>query len=375
MNIVATGILAQGAPGTARATLTFGHVVALADHTLLATCRAGSTKDSPDENIEFYRSRDGGHTWSEPWRPFGATMVNSLFGTLKLCYLTELTPGRLLAAAMWVDRTTYPGQGLFNAETEGCLPMAILLADSHDRGDTWSPWRTVPMPAEIGPPSLTNPILKLTNGALAMSVETNKPYDERAKWYQKVVLFHSPDLGQTWDAPIVAGFDPTGHIFNWDQRCGVAPDGRIVTFNWTYDTQTARYLNIHRRISRDHGYTWSAAENLGFADQAAHPAILPDGRIVLPWVDRFQTHSIRARLATGIDAAFDPMSEVVIYTHGNEAKQDDNMGELLAEMSLWTFGLPYAEALPDGDVLVVYYAGTEKVMNIYWARLRPSHAG
>jgi hypothetical protein len=38
-------------------------------------------------------------------------------------------------------------------------------------------------------------------------------------------------------------------------------------------------------------------------------------------------------------------------------------------MSLWTFGLPYAEALPDDDVLIVYYAGTESVMDIHWARL------
>ncbi|MCX6044642.1 MAG: sialidase family protein [Chloroflexi bacterium] len=369
MNILATGKLAQGVPGTARATLTFGHVIALADGTLLANCRAGSTKDSVDETIEFYRSQDGGHTWSEAWRPFGKTLVNGLFGTLKICYMTELTPGHLLGAAMWVDRTTYPGQGLFNAETEGCLPMAILLAESRDGGVTWSPWRVVPMPDEIGPPSLTNPILKLSNGTLAMSIETNKPYLDRSPWRQKVVFFHSSDAGQTWAEPVIVGFDPTGRIFNWDQRCGVAPDGRIVTFNWTYDTQTTRYVNIHRRISSDHGYTWSAPEDLGFADQAAHPAILPDGRIVLVWVDRFQTHSIRARLASDVAAAFDPQSEVVVYTHGSAAKQDDNTGELLAEMALWSFGLPYAEALPNDDVFVVYYAGTEKGMDIYWARL------
>ena len=305
------------------------------------------------------------------WATFGRDAHDNLIGSLKLCYLTELTPGHLLAAAMWVDRTSYPGQGLFNAETEGCLPMAILLADSRDGGATWSTWRKVPMPDEVGPPSLTNPLLKLADGSLAMSIETNKHYQDRTQWRQKVVFFHSHDQGQSWGAPVVVGFDPTGRIFNWDQRCGVAPDGRIVTFNWTYDTETTRYLNIHRRISRDNGHTWSAPEDLGFADQAAHPAMLADGRIVLPWVDRFRTHSIRARVAASIDATFDPASEVVIYTHGQAAKQDDNTGELLAEMSLWTFGLPYAETLPDGDVLVVYYAGTEKVMDVHWARLRP----
>ena len=82
-------------------------------------------------------------------------------------------------------------------------------------------------------------------------------------------------------------------MFNWDQRAGVAPDGRIVTFTWYFDSQTATYLNIRRRISRDQGRSWTDPEDLGFRDQAATPAILPDGRTVLPWVDRFGTQSIR----------------------------------------------------------------------------------
>jgi hypothetical protein len=186
-----------------------------------------------------------------------------------------------------------------------------------------------------------------------------------------VVFFHSPDQGLTWGGPVVAGQDPTGRIFNWDLRCCVAPAGQIATFAWTYDTQTAHYLNIHQRISSDHGRTWSAPEDLGMADQAGPPAVLPDGRVVLAWVDRFGSHSIRARVATTVAAPFDPASEVVVYTHGSPAKQDAKTGDLLAEMGVWSFGLPAVTALPDGDVLVVYYAGDTAAMDIRWARLRP----
>ena len=35
---------------------------------------------------------------------------------------------------LWIDREAFPGQPLFNPETEGCLPMSILLADSFDGG-------------------------------------------------------------------------------------------------------------------------------------------------------------------------------------------------------------------------------------------------
>ena len=44
-------------------------------------------------------------------------------------------------------------------------------------------------------------------------------------------------------------------------------------------------------------------------------------------------------------------------------------GEMLVDMGRWSFGLPYAETLPDGDVLVVYYAGSPEAMDIRWARL------
>ena len=388
MKIVETGILARGVADTARAVLSFPSVVSLSDGTVLALFRAGSRKDSDDEAIELCRSLDGGRTWSEPRRCFEAPVLDGRRGTLKVCYLTELAPGHLLAASMWVDRETYPGQPLFNAETEGCLPMVILLADSYDFGQTWTPWRRVPMPDDaepqaqeppsrrnIGPASLTNPILKLPDGTLAMSVETNKHYHDASKWYQRVVLFHSHDGGQTWEGPVTASQDPSGRIFYWDQRAGVAPDGRIAAFLWTYDSETLTYLNIHRRLSPDGGFAWLPLEDLGFADQASHPAILPDGRVVLAWVDRFRSQSIRARLAPSVDAAFDPQSEVLIYAHtAEQASADDDTGELLAGMSLWTFGLPYAEVLPDGDVLVVYYAGSESTMDVRWARLQVAAA-
>ncbi|MEJ1972472.1 MAG: sialidase family protein [Lacunisphaera sp.] len=218
-----------------------------------------------------------------------------MHGTLKLVYLTPLASGRLLAAAMWVDRTTHPGKPLFNPETEGCLPMAILLSESADQGTTWIAWRQVPMPEEIGPPSLTSPILSLGNGALALSIETNKTYHDASPWRQKVVFFHSDDGGQTWQEPIDTGYDPTGRIFNWDQRCAVAPDGRVAAFVWTYDRQTTRYLNIHRRISHDHGHTWSPPEDLGFADQAR----VRPGCPTAGWCWRGWTASARAAFVAG----------------------------------------------------------------------------
>lgn len=372
MQIINKGIISQAEANTPRATLTFPSVIALSNGTLLATCRAGLSKDTADGSIEFFRSSDNGDTWREDAHRFDPVEINGLLGSLRVCYLTELTPGHLIAACLWVDRTTYPNQPLFNEATEGCLPMAIVLADSHDFGATWTAWRVVPVPDEIGPPSLTNPILKLSDGRLALSVETNKSYQDSSQWYQRAVFFHSNNLGQTWTTPITVAQDPSGRLFNWDLRVAVAPSGQVGSFAWTYDRETDKYRNIHRRLSHDDGETWTTAEDLGFTDQAARPAIFPDSHVVLAWVDRFNTQSIRARLAPSLDAPFDPESEVVVYQHqvnGEPGTVTANTGEHLALMGLWTFGLPFCEALPKGEVLVVYYAGTNAAMDFCWAKI------
>jgi len=87
-------------------------------------------------------------------------------------------------------------------------------------------------------------------------------------------------------------------------------------------------------------------------------------------------HAIAERHGVG-GAAIRRLPEVgifnAIYALGSDsarAADTDSTGDLLVEMSLWTFGLPYAEALPDGDVLVAYYAGDAAALDIRWVRLR-----
>lgn len=369
MRIVERGVVNRAEPGGRRAVAAFPSVTVLGDR-LLATYRIGSTKDSADETIEVRTSTDGGRTWSEPRQPFECTWQGKN-GSVRVAYVTPLSEQRLICAAMWIDRQAHPGKPLFNEQTEGCLPMTILLSDSADGGESWSDWRLLPLPAELGPPSLTNPLLRLPDGKLAVSIETNKHYDDPSPWYQRVVYAFSDDDGRTWGEPVTVSQDPTARIFYWDQRAGVLPDGRIVTYSWTFDRETQRYLNVHRQLSSDGGMTWTPPEDLGFADQPSHPAILPDGRVVLAWVDRFGTRSIRARAADAVDAPFRAESEVVLFEQeaSDAGASDQNTGQLLVEMANWNYGLPFAIALPDGDALVVHYQGTSDAMDIRWTRL------
>jgi hypothetical protein len=133
------------------------------------------------------------------------------------------------------------------------------------------------------------------------------------------------------------------------------------------------YADIHRRISTDEGLTWTEPVPIGMTDQAGHPAMLPDGRVVLPWVDHFETFSVRARLAPTIDDEFDPASEVVLYqAAAAEPGEGTDGGEALLAMSSWTFGSPYALRLNDGTVLVCAYVGErEGALGVNWYLLDP----
>lgn len=369
MRIVERGVIHNGELGTNAAIATFPSVTVLADGALVAVYRVGPSKDSAGSVTLLRRSVDGGRTWGDAWRPFD-DVVGGIKGSLQVVYVTSLGRGRLIAAACWVNREAFPGQPLFNPESEGCLPMDALVADSNDQGRSWKQWRRIPLPADVGPPSLTNPVLRLPSGRLAISIETNKTYHDTSPWKQRVVYVYSDDEGRSWSEPVTICDDPAGTVFSWDQRAAVSRDGALVTFSWTYHKPENRYLNIRRRVSRDEGCTWTDAEDLGFADQPSHPAVLADGSAVLAWVDRYRTQSIRARYAAKLTDTFDAGTEVVIYEAGQRSEETGGTGEMLSDMTRWSFGLPFAEALPDGDVLIVYYAGSAQAMDIRWARLR-----
>jgi len=365
--IAARGVLARAEAGTDRAALTFPSVTALASGGLIATLRAAHTKDDAGERIELHRAGARGTDWTGPEATLAAPVIGGKAGSLKLCYLTETVPGSLLAAAMWVDRQTHPDAPLFNPDTDGCLPMAILLARSDDDGQSWSAWEKVPLPDNLGPPSLTAPILVLPGGGLVMSIETNKPYDDDGPWDQRAVFLHSSDGGASWSEPRTVAHDPSGRLFNWDLRCAVRPDGGIETFAWTYDTTAGAYLDIHRRVVSGNMRDVMPPEPLGFADQPGRPAMLSDGRLVLPYVDRFGEGRICARPCMSPGGVFD--GPIVLHSQDMPAAARAASDDILTRMSRWSYGLPWAEALPDGDVIVVWYAGTPESMDIHWARL------
>ena len=60
----------------------------------------------------------------------------------------------------------------------------------------------------------------------------------------------------------------------------------------------------------------------------------------------------------------------MLYEHKRKEAIGDDTAKLVRQIVHWSYGLPYAEALPNGEVMVIYYAGTDTCMDCCWARLK-----
>ncbi|MBI4025498.1 MAG: hypothetical protein HY360_10995 [Verrucomicrobia bacterium] len=163
-------------------------------------------------------------------------------------------------------------------------------------------------------------------------------------------------------------------FFYWDQRPGVLANGRILDAFWTFDRKTAVYLNIHARESRDNGRTWSEMWDAGIPGQPAPPVSLPDGRIALVYMDRTKAPALKLRLSSDGGRSWPKETEMVLYEAKLPTQTWDkkSMQDAWSEMGKFSVGLPATATTRNGDVLIVYYAGTHtNQTGIEWVRVCP----
>ena len=279
--------------------------------------------------------------------PFGGVSVEGKAGIFRAAGLTPLGGDRVLATLMWVDSSD-ASLPFFNEETEGLLNTLIFFSISDDQGEHWSaPERMDTRPFEV-PTPITGPVLRLSEDRWGCQFELNKHYYDRSVWRQRSVMMFSEDGGKTWPEHVYVSGDPGNRIFYWDQRPGVLADGRILDVFWTYDTAEAVYLNTHACESRDQGRTWSAMWDTGVPGQPAAPVSLPDGSVVMAYVDRTAAPIIKARVSCDGGRSWLDEGEVVVYDSEIESQIWDksSMDDAWAEMEAYSVGLPAATIWP-----------------------------
>jgi hypothetical protein len=373
MRILGRGILfdADHAPPEARF-CTFPSVARLDSGRLVAAFRTGSSKDSPDEDVRVMVSGDDGATWQPVFDGFGDYPPGS-GGRIRCLGVAATSSSRLIASLSRVDRS-HPTWPLFNPQTEGILPTQTLFAQSETEGHQWRTPHLVPLAPHTGN-AITGPILPLKDGRLALPYEAWKEYDDNRPGKHHAALRISPDGGLTWPELAIVAHDPCGQVLYWDQRLCVNPDsGELVAMFWTHDRQTKQDMDIHIAWGSPDARQWSQPVSIKIAGQICAPLALGGRRLLADYVHRHSPPTLRAVLSDDWGHTW-KSAEALVFYHKARGGQESGVGgqrdfsDYWADMSVWTFGHPAPLRLPNGEVLIIYYAGSETAMSLHWVRL------
>ncbi len=372
MKIIGQGTVFRGEKGTDHASCAFPGIAVLPNGRWVCGFRAAPTKKgTAGQHALLTISDDEGSTWSVITDPFAPPPVAGRAGLFRAAYPTALGGDKVLMALCWVDHSD-PALPFFNEETEGLLDTRIFLSLSKNCGDTWSAPRLIDTSPFPSPTSLTGPVLILPDAEWTLQFEINKSYHDSEPWRHSSILMFSFDRGLSWPHHVVVSCDPNNRIFFWDQRPAVLEDGSLLDVFWTYDRSAADYLNIHARKSTPGGRVWSEFWDTGVAGQPAQPVSLPDGRIALVYVVRKDESGIKLRVSSDGGKTWPAETETALYQPElpPQSGKKTSMQDTWSEMERFSFGLPATALLPNGDLLVVFYAGLEPdLTDILWLRL------
>jgi hypothetical protein len=347
--------------------------IALADGTILVTCRLGSDREGADGHTAIFGSVDDGDTWELRYLSLAEREWDGWPGETRGWYIAELAPGALTASVLWTDRSD-PSAPWVDPQTQGLLDMRVYHLTSTDGGRTWPERRRIDLSPHPGASS-TGPLLRLSDGALAQPFEHWKERHDPAPGRPAALLRLSTDQGRTWPADVLVARHPDDAIYYWDQRLEAHPiDGRLVNMFWTHDVGAARDIDVHVAWGTPDGRTWTVPTGTGLPGQHCQPIALGGDRLLAVYAHRSDPPGIRAVLSEDFGRTWDRATELVVWASDAGAEPGTAgpraQDEYWNDMGAWQFGHPRGALLSSGEVLVTFYGGTGVARSARWARLR-----
>lgn len=360
----------------------FTSLCRLRSGSLLCGCQVGTGKHSPDSKIQLCRSDDQGRTWTTI-KSNTATEIDGTPGSMSAPVLAEVADGRLLMFATWFDRSE-PERPLFDPITQGILRSKLLLAESRDKGETWSAWRELPTPGLKGCAG-TGGTVSWADGAIAYPFESFKEFDDPRPGHHAAWMIVSRDGGSTFSQPLQIAKHPEDLVYYWDQRlCAADQNGEFVALFWTHDLPTKCDLNVHFRratLTDTHTgelrITGDAIRQTSLSGQIAAPLQLADGRLLAFVVDRRGPCTMTLWISHDDGYTWPDQQRLVIHHHEELAAVAPggtaiDFNQYWEDMGKWSFGHPSLLQLDESSILCAWYAGTPTCMSIHWAKVKVS---
>ncbi len=368
MHVIEQGIVydAENAPADRRS-CAFTSLVSLSDGSYRCSFRAAPGRDIPGGKVRIMGSANG-RDWNVI-HPGVTLRLDGIEGDMYAGYLAELTPGVLTGSFVWVDRSD-PDLSFVHPETAGVLEMRNLIATSSDGGVTWENWRELDLGPEQGC-SCTGPIFEPESGLLAFPYETWKSYDDPSPGSHTASLRLSRDAGRTWDERRIVAADSEDRIFFWDQRIAVHPQtGELVAMFWTHDRELGADIDNHIAWSTGVDNAWSRPSSTGWSGQHCQPLALGGDRLAAIHTERTPPGGIIVRVSDDFGKNWHNGEALRIYEPPSRPSTErETFQEFWQSMMAWPFGHPRAVLTPEGDLLAAWYAGSDDVIGMRWARV------
>ena len=337
---------------------------------ILATFRYGSGKDSDDGNCMVARSIDQGLTWHTISAGF-SRLSDGVDGEIREADLLEVDQGNLMAFITWIDRSQ--GPKLYDSQTDSVLPSRLLLAQSNDAGQTWTPGRRLSTQSLSGP-VMTGPSVTIPGRGRLIFFENFQHEKADGPSIHSAHALFSPD-GQSFDRVVKVARHHDDRLFYWDQRHAICPKtNRLIGLFWTYDRPAEQDVDIHLAWGAADTLSWQPPVSTGIKGQIAAPIPMPDGRLLAFYVHRHDPGSMRLIASPDQGRTWDHDHQLIVYHHTaptpDRAAGPSNFAQCWDEMSRWCFGHPAGIVLDRQTVLLTYYGGPCPTrLSARWARV------
>ncbi len=326
-----------------------------ADGSIVCLYRRGQEKHSYDGVLVSQRSTDLGRTWSDPVTVFAGQHLNPPQAAVSggLCKCGD---GSLLAVIGIVE-VTRPDVYIFSEE--GFTQRRLLaMVKSTDGGRSWNPCKYVDIAAPGKPFGASKPLL-LDDCRIFF------PGEHRHEGGQLgMCASFSSDHGESLEPVHDCIVDPTAQLSLCDARFALFDDGQMLALLWTFRQSDEQTVEVHRSVSDDQGRTWSEARPVGHLGQITAPLVVAGDSVIAASNYRWPPQGIRLWQSRDRGETW-PVGESLQMWDADQKQmlaQPLQVGEQSQNDSVWdalpgfTFGTPDLTALPDGTVLLTYYA-------------------
>ena len=342
----------------------------LNDGSICCTYRQGTEKHSHDGIFLCQSSNDGGTSWTEPVTLFDGRQLQPTLTAVSIapCVSRDATLLAVFNAVEGLPADVY----MFSDEGKN-FARHLYQCRSTDRGRTWQAPELIDLP-EFTWPAITSKPVTLPDGEICMPVEYKLPSGVIGTG-----MAFSTDGGKTFADPVTVAADPDARLNLCDARFDCLPDGRLICHLWTFLQENEQTIEVHQSFSSDKGRTWTKPKSMGFVGQITAPLSLPGGQIIAASNYRHRPEGIRLWVSLDQGETWNldqPMQMWDLAADRMVGQVIDPDQPLTGKDGIWdtlpsfTFGTPDLLALPDGSLLLTYYATLNDIVHVRACRFQ-----